>query len=231
MLQTSALYKELAPLDSSIWETKVIINGVEYTEGIQSCERTRALFTSETLSFGGCYSSNLELTITGVDPDTVPKNAEIQVKARVSSFDFLRQSEWIPQGTYFISKRKHAAGTTAFSCYDALMKTNVVYIPEVGDIGYWPRKMSDVVKEIFAARGITMDDRTVLNDTYMMEFPNDYTEREILGYVAAAHCGNWIMTLEGKALLVTIDMLPSGTSLLIDNFGSRLVFGEGGIIV
>lgn len=39
---------------------------------------------------------------------------------------------------------------------------------------------------------------------YKMEYPNDYTMREILGYIAAAHGGFWTMAGDGKLRLAQL---------------------------
>lgn len=202
MLQTTDIYKQLAAADDSYKVSKFVIDGVEYDWGVvRSCSRRRHLFSSTKLSFGGCYSSNIELSFVGGLDAVIARNAEVKILTKLVSFDGTLESEWVPQGTYYISKRVHKYPLTSLTCYDAFMKTGVVYAPQQGDIGDWPRKMPAVAKEIFDRIGIAIDSRTQIRD-YDVEFPNDMTEREILGYIAAAHGANWVMTPLNEAYMV-----------------------------
>lgn len=219
MLQTSDIYKQLLAEEGSIRVTKAIVNGVEYSSGIRVCNRQRSLFSGSTLSFGGCYSSSIELSFLCSTDVVIPKNAEVRLETKLVSFDRSKESEWIPQGTYYISKRSGRGVLLTLTCYDAIMKTGVIFVPQEGDIGDWPRKMPVVAKQIFDRIGVEIDPRTEILD-YDVEFPNDLTEREILGYIAAAHGANWIMTLEDKAWMVpygvpqdTIDLENSVSSI------------------
>lgn len=216
MLQTSEVYKKLLASDSSIKVHRYLIDGVEYTRGIQGCRRTRSLFAQSTHSFGGCYSASLELGFVPQKGHTIKRNAEVQVFTKLVSFDGTEESEEIPQGTFYIAKRSVRSSWTTLTCYDAMMKLSKIYAPQEGDIGTWPRKMSVVVKEIFDRIGIELDPRTTIND-YDVEYPNTLTEREILGYIAAAHGANWVITQENRA-----HMVPYGFSQGFTDLGTRV---------
>lgn len=212
MLQTSELYKQLLASDNSIKIHRYLIDGVEYTKGIQSCRRTRALFSQSTHSFGGCYSASLELGFVPKKGHTIKRNAEVQVFTKLVSFDGTIESEEIPQGTFYIQKRSVRSSWTTITCYDAMMKLSKVYAPQEGDIGDWPRKMSVVAKEIFDRIGVEIDPRTVIHD-YDVEYPNTMAEREILGYIAAAHGANWVITQENRAYMIPYGSIQGSTEL------------------
>lgn len=65
-----------------------------------------------------------------------------------------------------------------------------------------PRGRKLLVADIASRIDVEVDSRTVINESYVIEYPNDYTMREILCHIAAAHAGNWIITADGKLLLV-----------------------------
>ena len=115
--------------------------------------------------------------------------------------------------------------------YDAMLKAEQTYFDE-GDPGTWPRSQQTVVNEICTRMGVALDGRTALNPAYRAEYPNDLTMRELLGYVAAAHGGNWMMTDEGRLLLAPLGGLPAETSFLVDSAdGAAILLGEVRLIV
>ena len=56
--------------------------------------------------------------------------------------------------------------------------------------------------------------------------PLGYSLREVLGYIAGAYVGSFVMTEEGKLRLVSLLELPPETNYLIDNGGIPIVFGS-----
>jgi hypothetical protein len=97
----------------------------------------------------------------------------------------------------------------------------------------WPRNSIFVVNHISNAMGIRTDTRTHLNDEISIPYPNDWTCREILGYIAAANCGNWIVTDAGELRLLPLWSIPAAgeTSYLIDEHGDAITLGGVRILV
>lgn len=112
-----------------------------------------------------------------------------------------------------------------------MLKTEQTYLISE-DVGEWPRGMKALVADIASRIDVEVDSRTVINESYVVEYPNDYTMREILCHIAAAHAGNWIITADGKLLLVPLfTAMPPETYYLIEDSGSAIVFGEDRILV
>lgn len=79
---------------------------------------------------------------------------------------------------------------------------------------------------------VEIDSRTVLNPAYAIDHPaNNYTIRDELCFIAAAHGGNWIMTGEGKLLLVPLLSIPEETSFLVTEYGSAITLGGVKLLV
>lgn len=182
-----------------------------------SCETSRSLFSNDEFSCGGCVAAELKLVLYG--DFEIPKGAEVKLLYDES-----------PQGTFYIYNRSKSekTGELTLSCYDAMIKANVQYQNE-GDTGEWPRKMGVVVQDIATKIGVQVNPETTIAD-YDVEYPNDYTMREILGYVAAAHAGNWIIDKHGYLTLVGL-VLPEETYYLVTNEGDPILFGEVRILV
>lgn len=229
MQETSALYQSLLRTWGTEREHRAVIGGQTYGQDrLVSCQTSRALFTGDTLAVGGCYAGQLSLSLR--EPGDVPRMAEIKLYTRLVNGE--QASEWLPAGVYYIDTRDmdKVSGVLSLTGYDAMLKAEQVYLRE-GDVGQWPRSMPVVVQDICARMDVTLDSRTVLSPAYMVEYPNDYTMREILGYIGAAHGGNWAMTPTGCLRLVTLAELPPETSLLIDDQGDAILMGEVRIIV
>lgn len=203
-------------------EYQVEINGVSYDEDdLFSVEIHRSLFS--TLSVGNTCAA--ELTITFAPKGTIPRMASIKVFGRKAAED-----PWGSFGVFFTDVRKNNGGLMEITAYDAMLKAEQVFLAE-GDTGEWPRTQTAVVAEICTRMGVELDSRTVLG-SYPVEYPNDFTMREILGYIAAAQGGNWIVTGAGKLLLIPLfGSMPSETSYLVTEDGDAIVMGDVRLVV
>lgn len=145
------------------------------------------------------------------------------------------ESEWIPQGVYFIDTREVTANQDGLDVltihgYDAMLKTEQEYASNevVGD-----NYDTAYVRAIANAIGVEVDDRTweLMGTGYIVPPPLGYTMREILGFVAASYVGCFIMTDEGKLRLVSMTDLPAETNLLIDSAGDVILVGGDSILI
>ena len=145
------------------------------------------------------------------------------------------ESEWIPQGTFFIDTREVTANQDGLDVltihgFDAMLKTEQEYASNeaVGD-----NYDTAYVRAIAAAIGVEVDDRTweLMGTGYIVPFPLGYTMREILGFIAASYVGCFIMTDEGKLRLVSMTDLPAETNLLIDSDGDVILVCGDSILI
>ena len=165
---------------------------------------TGGLYKDERFSIGSCVSREIEVRFLLGDA-VIPRMAKIQPEVRLVNDDG-DVSEWIPKGTFWLDTREldKETGIMTIRGYDAMLKGEATYIAS-GVVGDWPKTMTSVASEIAGLMGLTMDSRNNLDANYMMQLPTDYSMREILGYIAAANAGNWIITDEGKLRLVRVD--------------------------
>ena len=227
MQTTSALYKQLlaAPLHECEW--RLDVGGVSYGAGDRfSMRLSSALFSGDAPAVGACVAG--ELTAELLPKATIPRMAEIKVYVRLT--EGTQASEWLPMGVYYIDTRSISeSGSITLHGYDAMLKAEQIYLAE-DDTAEWPQTMAAVVSSICTRMGVSLDSRTVLKG-YTIDYPEGYTMREILGYIAAAHGGCWIMTPAGKLRLVTLGGLPVETNYLIDESGDAITFGGDHILV
>ena len=88
--------------------------------------------------------------------------------------------------------------------------------------------MTSVASEIAGKIGAQIDARTTIRSGagYMVGDPGDLTMREVLGYIAAAHAGNWIMTPAGKLRLVPLVSAAGAASATANAIDVAAVTGE-----
>lgn len=188
------------------------IDGVEYAS-ISAPIIERGLFP-ESLSIGNCVSASLQISIRS--DNAIAQSSSIIIKNRiVSEDDDAVYSEYLPAGTFWISRRSFdiVNKLTTLTCYDAMLKTNANY--PLGQKADWPKTELAVVQEVAALIGVDIDSRTVIdNSTPEIERPEGYTVQQVLGFIGVANAGNWIITKENKLRLVPISTAPTVNSIV-----------------
>ena len=145
-------------------------------------------------------------------------------------------SEWLPQGVFYIDTREVTANNNGLDIlvlhgYDAMLKAEQEYssnatVSDAPDTEY--------VQSIADAIGVEVDSRTWdIMSGYTIPFPLGYSMREVLGFIASAYIGSFVMTDDGKLRLVSLLGLPERPteSLLGDEYGDAIVFGNDAILV
>ena len=197
MQSTSATWASLWAAGNAHLETRITINGTTYTDEISAPVIRRSLM-QDTLALGGVVSAACSFTI--MTTNSIPKAASVLVEMRLN--DGETQSEWLPAGTYYISKRsKEHTGRLALECYDALLKANAVWTPSSGS---WPRSMATVTTELAGLLGLTVDSRTSITAYNLTEPEAGSTIRDALARIGASNGGSWIVTPDGKLRLVKL---------------------------
>ncbi len=221
MQTTSATWKALWAAGTAWLETRATINGNVYTE-MSSPVITRAL-TQYGMTVGNAVSATCQFSI--LTEDTIPRAATVVIEQRLN--DGTTQSEWLPAGTFFISRRTRDAvtGLLTLECYDALLKANAemptmepwttqandVITTQTGELicfgATYPSSMAGVAASLAATLGVQLDSRTVIRTgaAYMIEKPEPGTTiHDVLALIAAANGGNWVITPANRLRLVPV---------------------------
>lgn len=227
MQATSALYKQILANPQHYSEIKINIAGVDYPqERIVSIRTSGGLFSDGTLSVGGAVAGEIDLTL--YKPDAIPKMAKLIPYYRLVAGE--QVSEWIQKGVYYIDTREPNGDALVIHGFDDMLKSEQVWEPDQSLA--FPMTMTQAVDVIANIMGVEIDARTVLNSAYTVDYPaNDYTLRDVLRYIAAAHGGNWIMSDVGKLRLIKLGELADETNYLIDESGDWITFGGDRILV
>lgn len=221
---TSELWKTLWRTRNVVKEYKFEINNVEYGPE-EEVEHTYSNGIFEDFGFGNAYTASLTLSLF---TDNVPRAATIKRYVRLRNGT--QVSEWLPKGTFFTNARSDDDGYWTVEAYDSMRKAEVVWTPDQSL--EFPLSMPAAATEFARILGVELDPRTVLNANYTIDYPaNDYTIRNELCFIAAAHGGNWIITDENKLYLVPLLSAPPETNYLVEEYGDAITFGGVRILV
>ncbi len=199
MQTTSPVWEGLFASGAAL-QARATVGGTVYTDiGVPVINRATM---QDRLAVGNVVSASLALALRSAG--SVPRSAAVVIEIRLT--DGETASEWLPQGTFYVSRRMRdpVTGLLALECYDALLKANAVWTPSAGT---WPRALPAVTAELAALLGVALDGRTVIptGAAYAMSEPDEGTTiRDALSIVAQAAGGNWIITPAGKLRLVRL---------------------------
>lgn len=222
MQTTSQTWKDLWASGAARLEARAIIAGTVYTDMPTAPVINRALMQNGC-SVGNAVSATCQLSVRTTA--AIPKSAEVVIQYRLT--DGTTASEWLSAGTFYISHRQRdpVTGVLALVCYDGLLKANMTmpnlmpWTTQSGEVittksGEWlylsahyPRSMAAVLNDLLLVLGFELDPATQIaeGDGYVIDDVNPGTTiSSVLGQIAAANGGNWIMTPAGKLKLVPV---------------------------
>lgn len=187
----------------------------------------------EQFGFGNACTAKLTLSLFA---DNIPRAATIKRYIRLRHGK--RVSEWLPKGVFFTSRRSVEDGYWTIEAFDAMRKAEQPWNPDQ-NLNF-PLPMPAAVAEFARIMGVEIDPRTTLNPNYTIGYPASdpesesgdyYSIRQELQWIAAAHAGNWIITGEGKLLLVPLLSIPPETNYLVTECGDAITLGGVKILV
>lgn len=234
MHTVSDLWQQMLSNPEHAVEAKLRIAGIEYGED-QIVRKSLTVYGGlySTFGIGNCCARQIDFEI--YPQGTIPRQAKIEVYMRLRLDE--QVSEWIPKGVFFFSTRKtdRVTGVLSVHGYDAMLKAEETWLDSSYDAETWPMPVLTAVNDIAARMGVAVDSRTQLNESFPVQYPvddeGDMTMREALGRIAVANAGNWIITDEGKLLLVGLNSMPAESNYLITETGSAITFGGVRILV
>lgn len=233
MAQTiSSLWRELRQTKGTTREYAFDINGVWYGPDVEVTHSVDSGLYEE-FGIGNAAAAHLTLSMFA---DNIPRAATI--KRYIRLVNGAKATEWLQKGVFFTSRRSVEDGQWTIEAYDAMRKAEVPWEPNQSL--EFPLHMPDAVAEFARIMQVEIDPRTAINPAYTIDYPASdpnsengdyYTIRQELQWIAAAHAGNWIVTGEGKLLLVPLFSIPDETNYLVTEYGSAITFGGVRILV
>lgn len=232
MQHTSELYQALLRDPLHVKEVRVRAGGRDYgAADIVSLATSGGLFSSPDI--GGCAARQIDLVLR--EPGELPRQAELRVFLRLRAGE--RASEWLPKGVFFISTRRldKLTGTLAIHGYDAMRRAGEPWLTEDYAGADWPMPQQRAAEDIARRMGTTLDPRTQLSGRFPVDYPvdenGDLTMQDILEGIAVSEAGNWVVTDQGKLLLLRLGDIPPETNYLVTEHGEAITLGGVRILV
>ena len=215
MHTVSNLWRRILANPAHAVEAKLKIAGVEYGED-QIVRKSLTVYGGlySTFGIGNCCARQIDFDI--YPQGDIPRQAKIEVYMRLRLGE--QVSEWIPKGVFYFATRKtdRKTGVLSVHGYDAMLKAEETWLDSSYDEETWPMPAATAVADIAQRMGVQVDSRTVLDAAFPVQYPadgeGDMTMREVLGRIAVANAGNWIMSDDGKLLLVGLNSIPAQSS-------------------
>ena len=197
---------------------------------IISMSTQKSIFHDSNPSVGNCISGQITVDMMKPKGD-IPRRARLVPYVRLTNG--IEHSEWIQKGVFFIDRREYSGDENeriTISGYDHIILTEADFPSSTDE---WPRMDIDVVRDIASAIGTSVDTRTtqIMDKGYKINYPAEYSMREVLENIAAMYAGSFVMSDTGEMLLVTMFGIPKETSCLIDSAGFTITFGGERILV
>lgn len=197
---------------------------------IVSMQTYTSMFSGANPGVGECVAGEISATILKPKGE-ITRMSRVVPYVRVSNGE--KHSEWIQKGVFYIDQRSSSGEDNELleiHGYDAMLFSEADY-PSSDD--EWPRKDIDVLRDIAKEMDVTIDSRTVeiMQNGYMVQYPAEYSQREVLGFLAAMYAGSFVMSDTGELRLIQMNGIPHETSFLTDHAGYVLTFGGERILV
>lgn len=196
---------------------------------------TNAMFSGSP-EVGKAVSGEVEVEML-MPEMVIPRMAAIRVYNRI--FNDSLVSGWLNQGTYYIDTREISTNMNGQDViklhgYDAMLMTEQAYTWGLSAGATDIQVVRDIVGKMQSYAGISLDARTeeIMTAGYTInsEQVGQYTMREMLGFLASAYAGSFIITPQNQLRLVQLVSVPPETNYLAVNEGNAmyaLVFGSG----
>lgn len=213
MRSVSEIWAVLAAGGDFRFEAKLKIGAAEYDK-ITAPRISRPLL-SGPLTVGSCMSATMKVSI--LTEDKISSGTEIEVLGRLTNGTAATVcGEWKSFGTFWITTvdDQSAGGIVTLECYDDMILTNAAAFTNVAE-SVTEQPMKTVVNSIAASVGLELDSRTVIKEgaAYVMPVDRNLTKRQVLGYIAACHGGNWVVTEDRKLRLVPLVSASAETAV------------------
>lgn len=190
------------------------------------------VFSEDAPAVGCCIAAELDVEMNKPIGE-IPRQARLIPYVRLT--DGEKYSEWIQKGVFYVDTRAKKEDGSAIEKivlhgYDSMLKTEQDYPASTLQ---WPARDIDVVREIAEFIGVSVDARTVEQMVYgyPVQYPGEYSCREVLGYIAAMYAGCFVMSDLGELRLVALNGIPAETRYLIASTGQPITFGGVRILV
>lgn len=215
---TSPLWAALLRDRNTSREYAFTVNNVWYGPEAE-VEHSVSSSLFEDFGIGNAMSATLTMSLFAAE---FPSGAVIKRYVRLTNAS--QATEWLPKGVFFTSRRSVEDGYWTVEAYDAMRKADITWTPRKGFT--FPCTMEAAAQDIAQSMEVELDGRNVFQPYTIPAYPEgEYTRRDALQDIAAAHGGNWCISDAGELRLVPLVSFPPESSYLVTEHGDAILFG------
>ncbi len=194
MYQVSDLFKKYAKSYDRILDAKVLIDDLVLTSSdVVEFTIEDDIAPSSDFFIGTATASKLNLSLRTVE--TIPVNAKIIPYIRFLGNE--GESEWFKLGEYFIDSRIIEQKVWRLTCFDRMLYGEQDFISSLT----YPASYQAVWNECCEMLGV--ESSVEINPAYIFQVaPSGYKIREVLGFIASAHCSSVKIMKDGTMGLI-----------------------------
>ena len=231
MQQTNATYREIYESGDYVSDVRVVIDGITYEQNkIYSMVTRKKLFKDKKPKLGCAIAGEIEISLD--DPARMfSRMASIKPYFRIKNAT--KVSPWYQKGQYYINTIILVVVTF---CIQFVTSTLAAY--SLAFMEYRGKALVFVI--IFMQIIINNNPSAYIEqDTIskltaiarLVNFPAQYSMREVLESIAAMYGGNFVMSDTGKLSLVGFVSVREDTFYLVTETGIRITFGGTRILL
>lgn len=168
--------------------SKYLVDGKEYNQTLNEFKYSNIINPNNSISIGNTCSSSVTFSI--FQPQITLENKDITIFEGVKGDSGI---EYVQIGIFTVTKEESNGEYTKYTAYDKMYKAEKGYFSELT----YPSTDKAILEEICTKLGIQLATSITTPHT-ILEKPQGYTMREMIGYMATLQGGNAAINSDGN---------------------------------
>lgn len=168
--------------------SKYTVDGKEYNQTLNEFKYSNIINPNNSISIGNTCSSSVTFSI--FQPQITLENKDITIFEGVKGDSGI---EYVQIGIFTVTKEESNGEYTKYTAYDKMYKAEKGYFTELT----YPSTDKAILEEICTKLGIQLA-TSITNTHTIIDKPQGYTMREMIGYMAMLQGGNAAINSDGN---------------------------------
>lgn len=168
--------------------SKYLVDGKEYNQTLNEFKYSNIINPNNNISIGNTCSSSVTFSI--FKPEITLENKDITIFEGVKDNNGIK---YVQIGIFTVTKEESNGEYTKYTAYDKMYKAEKGYFSELT----YPSTDKAILEEICTKLGIQLA-TSITNTHTIIDKPQGYTMREIIGYMAMLQGCNAVINADGN---------------------------------
>lgn len=168
--------------------SKYLVDGKEYNQTLNEFKYSNIINPNNSISIGNTCSSSVTFSI--YNPEITLENKDITIFEGVKGDSGI---EYVQTGIFTVTKEESNGEYTKYTAYDKMYKAEKGYFSKLT----YPSTDKAILEEICIKLGIKLA-TSITNTHTIIDKPQGYTMREMIGYMAMLQGGNAAINSDGN---------------------------------